>query len=365
MPQPSMTEVAKAVGVSKNTVSLALRGSPRISEGTRIKIVEKAREMGYQLNPTVAHLMAQLRRSRSHGFQATLALMNADKTPDALREHPTIPQYVRGCQRRAKELGYHLDEFWMHDPEIPVSRWLSIFRARNIRGILIVGMMQRNRLPAHLLPLWEEFPTVVTGVRSREPALSFACSDHHALALEAFEKAISMGYRRPALVLDKVIDELTEGRFTAGFLTGQSRLTPLKERTQPFYQVAEARMDLRIFSDWLMKNKPDVVFTLYHEVERWLTKLGIRVPQAMGLIQYEWRSQHREWAGMDQRNDLVGEAAMGMLISMVHHNERGVPEHPRATMIGASWVDGGTVGGMDSKACQSTDFSMGVAGEVC
>ena len=46
---------------------------------------------------------------------------------------------------------------------------------------------------------------------------------------------------------------------------------------------------------------------------------------------------------MDQRNDLVGEAALDMLISMVHHNERGVPEHPRATMIGCHWVDGTTV----------------------
>jgi hypothetical protein len=46
---------------------------------------------------------------------------------------------------------------------------------------------------------------------------------------------------------------------------------------------------------------------------------------------------------MDQRNDLVGEAAMDMLISMVHHNERGVPENPRATMIGCHWVEGSTV----------------------
>jgi LacI family transcriptional regulator len=343
MAQPTMVEVARAVGVSKNTVSLALRGSPRISEPTRLRVLEKAREMGYQLNPTVAHLMAQLRRSRSHGFQATLALINAHETRNAFREHPTIPQYVRGCGRRAQELGYHLDEFWLHEPEMPVARWLSIFRARNIRGMVIVGMMQRNRLPERLAPLWEEYPAVVTGVRTRDPALSFACSDQHALALEAFEKAVAMGYRRPALVLDGVIDELIEGRFTAGFLTAQSHLVPLDQQTQPFYQVAEARVDRSVFTAWMEQNRPDVVFTLYHEVERWIAELGMRVPEDIGLIQYEWRSQHGEWAGMDQRNDLVGEAAMDMLISMVHHNERGVPEHPRATMIGATWIDGSTV----------------------
>lgn len=343
MTQPTMAEVAKAVGVSKNTVSLALRGSPRISAETRKRIVETAESMGYRLNPTVAHLMAQLRQNRSPGYQATLAIINANQDKDAFVRHPTIPYYVHGCRKRAKQLGYQLDEFWLHDPDMPVTRWLSIFRARNIRGLLIVGLMHVNRLPGALSMLWDEFPSVVTGVRTREPALSFACSDHHALALEAFEKAMALGYQRPALVLDSVIDQLTEGRFTAGFLTGQSRLISAKNRTQQFYDVAAARRNPAVFAKWLEKNQPDVIFTLYHEVKRWLQDLGIRVPQDIGLIQYEWRETHGEWAGMDQRNDLVGEAAMDMLISMVHHNERGIPEQPRATMIGSHWVDGSTV----------------------
>jgi LacI family transcriptional regulator len=343
MRQPTMADVAKAAGVSKNTVSLTLRGSPRVAEETRLRIARIAETMGYRLNPTVAHLMAQLRQNRAPGYQATLAMINAHKSPDAFTRHPTIPSYVHGCRRRAKQLGYQLDEFWLHEPDLPVARWISIFRARNIRGIIIIGMMEHNRLPPRLAPLWDAFPAVVTGVRTRDPALSFACSDQHALALEAFEKAVALGYQRPALVLDGVIDALIEGRFTAGFLTGQSRLVPVHQRTQPFHEVAAARHDRAVFARWLEKNRPDVIFTLYHEVARWLHELGLQVPRDLGLIQYEWRADHGEWAGMDQRNDLVGEAALDMLISMVHHNEHGIPEHPRATMIGCHWVDGATV----------------------
>ena len=345
MRHPTMADVAKAAGVSKNTVSLTLRGSPRVAAQTRERIAGIAESMGYRLNPTVAHLMAQLRQIRTPGYQATLAMINAHKSRDAFTRHPTIPSYVRGCQRRAKQLGYHLDEFWLHEPDLPAARWISIFRARNIRGIIIIGMMEHNRLPERLAPLWDAFPAIVTGVRTRDPALSFACSDQHALALEAFEKAIALGYRRPAMVLDGVIDALIEGRFTAGFLTAQSKLVPVRERTQPFYEVAAARHDRAVFAKWLEKNRPDVIFTLYHEVLRWLTDLNLQVPRDIGLIQYEWRPDHHEWAGMDQRNDLVGEAALDMLISMVHHNEHGVPDHPRATMIGCHWVDGATVRG--------------------
>jgi LacI family transcriptional regulator len=343
MSKPSMADVAKLAGVSKNTVSLALRGSLRISEKTRKRVAEVAGSLGYTANSTVSNLMAQLRQSRAPGYQSTLAIMNANEDRDAFTRHQTVPLYVQGCKRRARQLGYQLDEFWMHDPEMPISRWLSIFRARNIRGIVIVGLMNNNRLPSHLAPLWDEFPVVVTGVRTRDPALTFACSDHHSLALEAMENAVSLGYERPALVIDKVIDELTEGRFTAGFLTGQSRLVSVGNRIHPFYEVGAARNDLSIFKKWLGENRPDVIFTLYHEVKRWLDQLGLTAPRDLGLIQYEWRQDHGNWAGMDQRNDLVGEAAIDMIISRVQNNERGVPEQPRATMIASRWVNGVTV----------------------
>lgn len=338
-----MADVALAAGVSKNTVSLALRGSHRVSKGTREKVEKVALQLGYQLNPTVANLMSELRQTRTAGFQATLALVNANESRTAFTDHPTVPIYIEGCRGRAERLGYALDEFWLYDPEISVTRWQSIFRARNIRGILLVGMMSTNRLPAHLAPLWDEFPTLVTGVRTRGPALSYACSDHHSLALVAFEKAMALGYRHPALVLDGVIDRLIEGRFTAGFLTGQSHFIPTAERIEPFFDVAGARLDPDVFRRWFRANRPDVIFTLYHEVMHWIEEIGLRCPEDVGLIQYEWREDHARWAGMNQRNDLVGSAALDMLVSLVQHHDRGVPTHPRATLIGSHWVGGMTV----------------------
>lgn len=344
-----MADVARTAGVSKNTVSLALRGSKRVAEATRKKVERAARKLGYRLNPTVARLMTELRQNRTAGFQATLALVNANESRGAFVDHPTVPSYVAGCRRRAERLGYALNEFWLHDPELSLDRWRSIFRARNIRGLLIIGMMSSNRLPSHLASLWDEFPAVVTGVRTRAPALPYACSDHHALALLAFEKALSLGYRRPALVLDGVIDRLIEGRFTAGFLTGQSRDIPVPDRIAPFFDVAGARLEPGRFRRWFEANNPDLIFTLYHDVLRWIEAIGRRCPEDVGLIQYEWREDHDAWAGMNQQNDLVGEAALDMLVSQVQHHERGVPPFPKATLIGSQWVDGRTVkprGGM-------------------
>ena len=336
-----MSDIARQAGVSKNSVSLALRNSPQIPEKTRRRIERIAQSLGYRKNPTVAHLMSELRKTRQPTFQSTLALLNASGDPAAFTRHPTVPVYVAGCRRRAAQLGYSLDEFWLHDPELNGRRLNKILRARSIRGVIVVGLMKENRLPDRFLPTWREFHIVVTGVRTLDPTLSFACTDHHALALRAFEHALALGYQRPALVLDQEIDRLVEGRFSAGIRVAQQRL-PKSRHVEPFYLVHEARKNPRLFEGWFRREKPDLILTLYNVVRDWLHDMKLRVPREIGLIQLEWRKENPDWAGMDQHNDRVGEAAVEMVINMIHNHPPGPPEFPLATLIGSSWIPGRT-----------------------
>ncbi len=342
MKRITMSAIGQKAGVSKNTVSLALRNDPQISESTRLRIQKIAEEMGYQRNPVVAHLMAQLRSDVAPGPKASLALINAHQDENAFKTHPTIPTYVRGCQQRARHLGYGLNTFWLHDPELNGERLNRILKARGIRGAVVVGLMKSNRLPERFAETWKTYPCVVTGVRTRKPALSFACTDHHIVALRAVEKALELGYRRPGLVLDTTIDQLVEGRFTAGYRIGQNTL-PAQQRLQPFYEVDAAKADPALFRKWLEEEKPDVIFTLYNIVRTWLSDAGYKVPDDIGLIQLEHRQDRPEWAGVDQHNELAGEAAIDMLIGMIHSGETGVPPFPRATLIDGTWISGRTI----------------------
>ena len=337
-----MADIAREAGVSKNTVSLALRNDPQIPERTRRKIERIASRLGYCKNATVAHLMAQLRKQRQTGARATLALVNAHLDRRAFAKHPTIPAYVAGCRHRAAQLGYGLDEFWLHDPSLDGATLNAILRARGIRGIVVVGLMRENRLPERFLRTWQEFPSVVTGVRTREPALSFACTDHHDLTRTAVEEAGKLGYQRPGLVLDGVIDDLVDGRFSAGFLIAQ-RALPARQRLRPFYRIADTRENAAVFERWMGEQKPDVILTLYNEVRDWLRALHLRAPHDIGLMQLEWRASDPEWAGMNQHNDIAGEAAIEMVIAMIQNGESGIPAFPRSTLIGSTWVAGPSV----------------------
>lgn len=333
----SMRDVARRAGVSKNTVSLALRGDPQIPTTTKQRITRIAASMGYRRNPVVGELMARLHAGGSRRFQSTLALINANTDPHAFTQHPTIPLYVKGCRRRADALGYRLEEFWMHDSKVPAPRLVQIFNARGIPGGIIIGLMKENRIPQWFHPVVETFPFVVTGVRTCDPALSFACVDHHMVARRAFEKAIELGFCRPGLVLDHQIDALVDFRFSAGYRSAQ-QMVPARRRLKPFFAVASARGDHRIFERWLVAEKPDVIFTLYNEVRAWIEKAGLAVPEDVSLIQYEWRENKPEWPGMNQHNDLAGQAAVDMLVGMLHRGERGPPPFPLATLIGPSWA---------------------------
>jgi len=339
-----MSDLARAAGVSKNTISLALRNDRQIPPATRKRIAALAKKFGYRKNAVVAHLMTELRRARTPRFHSTLALVNAHRDPAAVHAHPTIPTYVEGCRRRADDLGYVLDEFWLHDPTLTAPRLTQVLRARGIQGLVLIGLMRDNRLPDCFASLWEEFPTVVTGVRTQNPALSFASTDHYLLALATFRKCLELGYTRPALVLDPDIDRLVDGRFSAGVQSAQLDL-PRARRTKALYPAASPGTGSTVFRKWLRREKPDVILTLYNTIRHWLEQDGWAVPNDIGLVQLEWRATSPDWAGMNQHNDVVGATAIEMLVGMIQNNERGIPEFPRATLIGSSWVDGDTVRG--------------------
>jgi LacI family transcriptional regulator len=341
----TMSQLAARLGVSKNTISLALRHDPRVSAPTRQRVQRLAEQLGYARNPVVAQLMAELRKTQPAGYQRTFALLNAHRERDAFRAHHSVPSYVEGCRRRAALNGYRFDEFWLHDPELNGERLERILRTRGIRGAIVVGLFGQNRLPERFATIWKAHACVVTGVRTQSPTLSFSCVDHHELVIEALAEAVKLGYERPALVLEHRVDELVDGRFTAGMWTGQQAL-PATRRLPAYVDVDAEPPDHPRFTVWFKRHQPDVILTLHSNVKKWVEDLGLRVPRDLGLIHLERDRLTGDWAGMDQHNDLAAEAAVDMLVSMLHNNELGAPTTPRATLISASWTPGKTVRGV-------------------
>ena len=70
---PTLRTLARDLGLSRTTVSDALRGSARVDPRTAERVRRAAEAAGYRRNPLAGALMSELRRSRGGEFRGVLA----------------------------------------------------------------------------------------------------------------------------------------------------------------------------------------------------------------------------------------------------------------------------------------------------
>ncbi len=327
-----MQDIATQAGVGKATVSLALRDDPRIRPETRRKIKEVADRLGYRSNPTVAHLMAQLRASREPKFQATLAFLNAAPGDAELKSESTFQNWLRGAKERAQVLGYEIDYFWLHEPDITPARRLKILQSRNIRGVILAATFDESSIQPDDNSLFPEFPSVAVGRKLVQPSPHYACNDQYDTAISAMSHIYKKGYLRPGLVISEQLDRAVEFRFSAGYTSAQ-KIPEAKTVLPVLYFSDEAA-----FGNWFRKTEPDSILTDKVILREWVRKLP--GGEKVGFAHLDWDPNLTDWAGTNQNNDKVGAAAVDILIGQIHRNETGLPPFPRSIMIGSTWVDG-------------------------
>ena len=334
-----MQDIANAAGVGKATVSLALRDDPRLREETRHRIQKVAENLGYRANAVVAQLMAQLRASKTPKFQATLGLINASRHKDTLARIHTFKDWERGCRRRAEQIGYGFDDFWLYDPDMTPERLSTILESRNIRGLVVAAVFRHGTLPFEFAELWSRLACVVVGIQIIQPRLHFASNDQFSTAYQTVHHLANLGYSSPALIIDPRLDTILDYRFSSGFGAAVDHLPSL--RKIPVLEYSDkARKE---FNSWFLKNKPDAIITLNDEIRDWLGALKVDVPGEVGLAHLDLNPDVPDWAGMKQNNDLVGMAAVDMLVGQLHRNEFGPPDFAKCMLVESTWVDGATL----------------------
>src|SRR5687767_4022160 len=134
----TLQDIARRGGVSKMTVSLALRGHPHAAADTRERLRSLANEMGYRPNPLIAANMAQLRAGRRTAFAGTLAFAGIGDSPVRINEPNTQNTRIFvGARRRAEALGYRIEWFSLEDETVDGARLSDIIKARGILGVVL------------------------------------------------------------------------------------------------------------------------------------------------------------------------------------------------------------------------------------
>ncbi|MBE7539220.1 MAG: LacI family DNA-binding transcriptional regulator [Opitutaceae bacterium] len=337
--KPIVTQkmLADAVGVHLSTVSLALRNDPRIPQGTRRRVQSAARKLGYTPNPLVSLLLSRVRR-RNAAYRGTLGYLHTvpESTPRlAGRVHRN---YIEGARRRASELGYNLDEFFL-DPSLPNRRLLEMLHTRNIMG-LVVEHMPSALCPNRCLPFdISPFASASLGVPLASPQIHYVANDQYMRAVVAAREVLALGYRRLGLVMDEHFDSAMAHRCSAGFWAVQEYAKGTA--SIPICRIHRDKPDALL--RWLRKHRPDVVFGTHQTIHSLLQLYRKTSSADIGWVHLDWMPEHRNTSGVHGNSDHIGAAAVELVVSQLHRGESGPPARAMNYFVSGTWHPGRTV----------------------
>ena len=333
----SLRDVARVVGVSHVTVSLALRGDPRVSVARRAEVEAAAKRLGYRPDPMLSSLSAYRHSKRPVTIHSVIAWLNQWDDPKALRRLQEFAAYWRGAQDAAAALGYRLEEFVI-DRAMSGARLQKILTTRNVRGLVLPPHANGLHLPDFD---WSLFSVVRLGVK--EPRAHVITSDQMNCATLAFTKIREHGYRRIGYVTSRQFDRKTGGNFRAGYLAIQDALLPVREHLEPLIlEETDAVLDERALRPWLKTWKPDAIIATDPRVHAMLEDFGLDVPRDLAAATLSVLDGNFD-AGVDQNSYETGGVAMRTLAGLIHQNERGIPQYCRRVLVEGRWVDGASL----------------------
>lgn len=335
MTAPTLQDIADQLGISKMTVSRALRGERHVAPELREQILETAAELGYRPDPDISKLMAHMRRKRLTQTPRSLAFIWSEKTTPETPLTPWSQQLIDGARNRATELGFQLDEFYLAAKGMSGPRLSDILEARGISGLILSPLVSRSR--GHVSLRWERFSSVVIGLGYARPALHRVHHHHYLGMMTVMRQLKKLGYRRIGYYGGSVVNERMFGAWSASFLAHHP--LPLKQAATLLSLKREPTQT--DFRQWLATAKPEVVLDSGHHLEGWLE--DVPIPDALGLVTLGWRPDRPHLAGIDQQVEVLGAAAVDLLVAQEQQNERGLPTHPKIVMTEGLWRTGETV----------------------
>lgn len=334
-------EIAERAGVSRSTVSLALRNSPRLAEATRRRVQRIAQKFGYRPNPKLVAAMAQLRASRVRGAEACFGVVSFYDTPHPWEKLPHLPRIYRAMTQRAEVLGYRLEPIWLRAPDMTFRRARTILKARGIQGLLSFGSPDVDQeFPTEL----DEFAIVTLGQSIRTP-LHRVTSHFFRDTWRTLERLHALGYQRPGLMLGNY-DDARSGHACASAYLGWCEHQLGSAAAMQILKVD--RVVAAPLRTWLKEQRPDVLVFAHLtdaivELQVALRACGIRVPGDLGVAVVSQIIEHTDLSGMQQNQQLMGAWAVELLAARIMNLDFGIPSHPRSELVESEWIDGSSL----------------------
>lgn len=270
-----LKDIADATGFSTNTVSLALRNSPRIPEKTRDTIQAAARKLNYLPNAIAKSLVS--RETKTIGLVLTQIT------------NPALTETAQALELALGKLGYGTLLATSNNTLEDEKRVLELFRSRQVDGMLIYPTSPQHL--EHIRPLREaNYPVVLLINDPADTIDSVSMDDKHG-AERATTHLIENGHTRIG-ILDGA-DHTRNRDKQDGYKRALVANNISYDRALCIDPTGPTSHDGYVAMDRLMQieNPPTAVFavtdTLAFGAMKWALEKGLVVPGDVAIIGFD------------------------------------------------------------------------------
>lgn len=334
-----MRDVAERAGVSKMTVSLALRGNGRLPKATIERIRNIATEMGYVPDPVLQALNTHKQQLKTQDRGEVIGLLVDGPEREPWKRHKFMDNYLTGMHDGAEQLGYRVEPFWFGDT--PGKRMEQMLLARGIRAVVLAPepVNRLERLPMQLD--WQRFSVLRVGRTHTEVRVPTVTPDHFGAMQMVLEQLHQLGYRRPFLIQTEMAESRVAYRYAASIQFFQPKI--FSGVRVPYFLCPSVEMNKEHIINCIKAEQPDVLISTNSSVLFFLTNAGIRVPDEIGFVSLDLQENQPHVSGVDQDLARVGRVAIEMVDLLLRTNSRGESSTDHTVVIGGKWHPGSTV----------------------
>ncbi|WNC14295.1 LacI family DNA-binding transcriptional regulator [Brevibacillus brevis] len=264
-------EVARLAKVSQSTVSRVFTPGSNVSEKTKKRVLEIAKELGYRPNALARGLI--MNKTNIVGL--------------AMRDianpfyHEVLGKFTKGLRKR----GYHVLFMYTENDEIQQEE-ITQFLEYSVEGVIVTDAYLSSKVVSQLHE--NNIPVVLFNRYSKDvPCYSVSC-DNYAAAQQIAEYLYEQGYRNMAFISGRINTSTSQDR-QRGFCDAlqQKGLVPIIEEGDYTYERAyEATMTLL-----RREQKPDAIFgandiTALGALDA-AKSMGLSVPGDLGIVGFD------------------------------------------------------------------------------
>jgi hypothetical protein len=155
----------------------------------------------------------------------------------------------------------------------------------------------------------------------------------------ALRRCREAGYERVGFMLNENAERKADNLWLAAYL--------MEQRTsgaKPIDPLLVKKWNPEAFARWFRRTQPQVVIGLVHMLEHinrfFKGRTTLAIPPRLLALNVTDNDLEAGWAGVHIDRNEVGAVCVDQVVSMLHRNEKGVPEKPHHLLVESKWAEG-------------------------